>query len=686
MSVQNMTMNLSNNARCYTSKSSGKKYPIFSIRDLVPGHTGPETSEAAMAQIAKPRSERKCQPVRISMAYFNDPSDRRNTGSSRKTPGRPLPQPIRNIHKLFESPKNNARKRLDSLYDSSKRNENVNHLKRKSRLLNGNKIVPRLPDSIAAREAEPTRKPSTVNPNGNLRCSRLLPPGSITSSFINKRNSTAVRSSIYKPVNHVLVDHKNVQSGRPSNVPEESSLISETHDENLSIKPSTTSLINFSANQIEDAKKDSIHSVSTPSSPKQNQKSTKCCNCSQLVVDSNTVVNISTLTDKNIKDSQNTLGIVQPDSDVEKAACHRPTVIVMQKEVASQAQTNFDVGVELEDSVFVQDGSYSEVLSLQPPANSVKSEESTTFQRIKNATEENRDAELTEFTSHLIDMKNEVLVFKQKQLIDEISHHEKYLANLKLELKNVNIDLDNQKIRASNLKLEGWRSLSNEDMAFLVYQYNGNTNERFDRRLNAQELSVSDNNGNRLKNTQEYHQQTAETAELRKSSSNEKLQSDKDKNDDLSKHESTNLAVNIDKIENIENEPPTRRRSVRLAMKNANQSLPVSHSTPVIKNGKFAASQSNNQSKPPCTPNMTTTPGQSNAWKKKNARSLREYMVLKSANKFLNTPDVQRYRMGSDEKVKIQDTSSMVNDGLLLTDKLLSELHDLHATPQKFYP
>ncbi|XP_046744367.1 uncharacterized protein LOC124410205 [Diprion similis] len=679
MSVQKVSTNLTCDVPCYTSKSSGKKYPIFRIRDLVPGHTGQETTDATMAQMARPRSERKCQPVRISMAYFNEPLDRRNTGSSRKTPGRPLPQPIRNIHKLFESPKNNARRRLDSLYDSSKPKENINLSKRKSRLLNANKIVPRLPDSIAACEAEPTKKSSTVKPKENSRHSRLLPPGSISSSFINKRNSTAARPSIYKPINHVLVDEKNVIIGRPSDVPEEPSLISETHDENLSVRASNTSLTRRSTNQIENTKKNSIHSVSMPNSPKQNQK----CHCSQLTVDSNTDIKISTLADKNVEDSENIQGIARQDSDVEIATRQRPTVIVMQKEVASEAQINVQVGEELEDSVFVQDGSYSEVLSLQPPAISLKSEESMTFERMENATKENRDAEMTEFTAHLISMKNEVLVFKQKQLMDEISHHEKYLANLKSELENVNANIDKQKVLTSNLKLKGWRSLNNEDMAFLVYQYNENTNKRFDSGLNSQELSAFENNENRLKKTEEFHQKTAETVELKKSSSNKKVQSDEDKINDLSKQVSTNLALNVDNSENIENEPPARRRSARLAMKNAKQSSPIDHSTPVTKIENFAVSQSNNKAKPPCTPKMPTTPGQSIAWRKKNARSLREYMVLKSANKFLNTPDVQRYRMGSDEKVKIQDTNSMANDGLLLRDKLLAELHDLHATPQK---
>lgn len=537
--------------------------------------------------------------------------------------------PIRNLHKLLESPQRTARKRLDSLYDRSKPKKNVVPTTvGRVQALSAKKPVQKPAAPAAASESQKSVSgkigPSKQIGTENQRRSRLLPPGTITGSYVDKRNSLAPRN-LYKPLNsRFTLNVKKPGSKRPSDVPEESPQALETSG-NSAEDPGKLPGLSFArkTEKTEDANS-------------QNDKGAAplCSRCSRFLDES---ANASVLLNENDKITEKAKDDPVPrlqGEDKRNEEQQRPTVIV--------TRTNEDcLGLA---EVAPQDGSYSEILSLQQQnqRRSTESNETMLFKQTENAltrseNPEESNEDKTEFVFEMLNANKSMLIWLKSSLETSISQQEK-------QLKSVNERLEKQKTLENGMKSKRLGKLDEEKLALLVSQ------------------GVEDKSTKVL----------GENFEANKPEAAKPKRGRKSRSETRSKETEDPEAS----IENIENEPPQRRRSARLAMKQGDVSLPIQHSTPVT--GKKKAKESMAKSKP-CTP--VNTPAKKGQWGRRSERPLREYMVLKSAIKFLNTPDSRRYKIGSDEKVEVLGLTDHANQEVQLTDKLLKELHELYSTP-----
>lgn len=574
-----------------------------------------------------------------------------------------LRKPIRNIHELLKSPKRSVRKRLDNLYDSSKSRENVNALTSKSRVMSGKKIAPKTPIPAPTSNPRSAKKNDLIKRNENSRQSRLLPPGTITGSYLNRRGSTASRISLFQSSNKTSLIQKSSHTKRPSDVPEESLQLVETSDDKN--KPT------------ENAKRTASNSYEQTSSNNDTQKEKetplRCCDCSRAVICSDLSNNNSKLLDGNVNGLKNGKDIVEQKSEARiDDICQRPTVIVMQKEATMPLKK---VVEDLNESPIlpVHEGSYSEILTLRPSMNSTETEESLLFKYIETNCIESesggridRNEEMREYICKWINTNHKTLVAQQKHLSETIAQHEKSITSLKVMLENVNSMLRMQETMRSNFNIKGSKNLSEAELSLIPQCVDG-------------KISGSDRKG-KSKSSSKKIKKPQNESNVPEATDGETKTEKSATTDPESKTDDADLAkskkeTEESKTENIENEPPGRRRSARLAAKIADQI-----NTPLSEDKRNKASATKTTNLNVSTPSMTT-PARNVKWGRRSERPLREYMVLKSAVKFLNTPDSKRYRIGPNGKVEIRDPLSRTDPEVGLADKLLMELHELYATP-----
>ncbi|XP_048508173.1 uncharacterized protein LOC105689780 isoform X1 [Athalia rosae] len=639
---------------------------------------------------------KKHQPVRISMAHFTCEPGSRNASSSRKT----IRQPIRNIHKLLESPKRNARKRLDNLYGSPKKKDLINPGIIKAQELSVKKLAPKITAVTPRKTDQKTSKKSSIQHTTNTRQSRLIQPGTIAGSFLKRQSLMARNTSVRQADGNVpLIKKKPKDKSQSTNVLKESL---EHHDkshiyDDVFNSPSPISDVNQSTTNEQ-----VINGINSPNShnkasllvniPEEKEKSELCLNCSMNIADR--AKNVSTLIDTsnqilvNSKCIEEDLGS-KSSKKFEAGEIERPTVIVMQKEIAVPPQ---DILQDLHQSMNVSsvDGSYTEILN-QRASMDCKTNETLLFKRMETVcsrlanAEANDSDEMIEYASRLKYMNYKALLMRQKHLTECITLYENNLIGLKHMLEGVNVQLASQENAELKTKFNRSSDLQSEELSPLICQNAANMAKNLKTHLAVGVLT-------------ENHETIVENAKCMQESSTPKISRQRrskrrsvnvecqskendateKSSDDLVKSSPT-IAVPDILVKNVDSEEktPMRRRSARIASKNANLTISDKENSPVIETKKINGALNKTVTSTP----TLVTPARRGNWGRRSERPLREYMVLKSAMKFLNTPDSRRYHIGPDEKVQIRDSLGKADEELRLTDKLLKELHDLYATP-----